>query len=71
MGITKDDYENLIDSLTSIYNAEAVDERSLFYKIVEYVKALLHHTFSISLDEDEHGNEVRIEKNQEQISEIS
>lgn len=62
MRITKDDYENLISSLTSIYNEEAIDERSLFYKIAEYVKALLHHTYSVSLDEDEHGNEVRIEK---------
>lgn len=62
MRTTKDDYENLIGSLTSIYNAEAIGERSLFYKITEYVKALLHYTYSVSLDEDEQGNEVRVEK---------
>lgn len=62
MRIKKDDYENLIGSLTVIYDAESNDERSLLYKISEYVKALLHYSYSVSLNKDEQGNEVRVVK---------
>ncbi len=52
MRIKKDEYNNLIDQLKSIFETQSISEKELFYKIAEYIEALLNYHYSVNLEHD-------------------